>query len=134
MTLSKIIYMCQLKGYEILGKEDHICLLLCVLYGLKQARCKWYHHFYKVMHKLDFTHCQAKHVVFYKYTDEDALIMAVDVNDLTMARSSKQIILHFNWSQEGFGCWLQLMCCTYLILLSEYFRCIPGTPRILEVS
>jgi len=26
-ALSKMIYMCQLKGYKILGKEDHICLL-----------------------------------------------------------------------------------------------------------
>src|SRR5882724_10731465 len=95
MTLSKIIYMCQLKGYEILGKEDHICLLQCVLYGLKQAGCEWYHHFYKVMHKLGFTHCQAEHAVFYKYTDEDTLIMAVDFENLTMARSSKQMILCF---------------------------------------
>src|SRR5882724_1205965 len=35
--------------------------------------------------------------------------------------------------QEGFGHWLQHMCCAYLILLSEYFRCVPGTPRIPEV-
>ena len=95
MTLSKIIYMCQLKGYEILGKEDHICLQQCTIYDLKQAGCEWYHHFYKVMHKLGFTHCQDKHAVFYKYTDEDSLIMAVDIDDLTMARSSKQTILHF---------------------------------------
>jgi len=40
-------------------------------------------------------------------------------------------LLNQNW--EGFRCWLQLMCCTYLVLLSEYFRCILGTPRIPEV-
>jgi len=34
--------------------------------------------------------------VFYKYTDQDTLIMAVDIDDLiTMTRSSKQTILHF---------------------------------------
>jgi len=27
VTLSETIYMCQPKGYEIPGKEDHICLL-----------------------------------------------------------------------------------------------------------
>ena len=63
VTLSKIIYMCQLKGYEILGKEDHICLQQCTIYDLKQAGCEWYHHFYKVMHKIDFTHCQDEHAV-----------------------------------------------------------------------
>ena len=25
------------------------------------------------------------------------------------------------------------MCCAHLVLLSEYFRCVPGTPRIPEV-
>jgi len=25
------------------------------------------------------------------------------------------------------------MCCAYLVLLSKYFRCVLGTPRILEV-
>src|SRR5882724_12761621 len=38
-----------------------------------------------------------------------------------------------NWNLEGFRHWLQLMCCTHLILLSEYFRCVLGTPRIPEV-
>jgi len=66
-----------------------------VLYGIKQAGCEWYHHFYAVMCKLGFTCCQAENVVFYKYMDEDALIVAMDVDNLTMARSLKQAILHF---------------------------------------
>jgi len=47
------------------------------------------------MCKLGFMHCQAKHMVLYKYTDEDSLIGAMDIDDLTMARSSKQAILRF---------------------------------------
>ena len=35
--LSETIYMRQPKGYEVSGKERHICLLQCALYGLKQA-------------------------------------------------------------------------------------------------
>ena len=35
--LLEMIYMCQLKGYETPGKEQHVCLLQCMLYGLKQA-------------------------------------------------------------------------------------------------
>ena len=38
-----------------------------------------------------------------------------------------------NRGWEGFRCWLQLVCCTYLVLLSKYFWCILGTPRIPEV-
>jgi len=95
VTLSKMIYMRQPRGYEAPGKADHVCLLFHALYGLKQAGCEWYHHFYEVMCKLSFTRCQAKHAVFYNYTDEDVLIVAVDVDDLTMAGSSKQVILQF---------------------------------------
>ena len=36
--LSETIYMHQPKGYEVPGKEKHICLLQCALYSLKQAR------------------------------------------------------------------------------------------------
>src|SRR5882724_11060820 len=39
-----------------------------------------------------------------------------------------------NQNREGFEHLLQLVCCTHLVLLSEYFGWIPGTPRILEVS
>ena len=33
--------------------------------------------------------------MFYRYTGEDAIIIAVDVDDLTMARNSKKTILGF---------------------------------------
>jgi len=41
--------------------------------------------------------------------------------------------LHYSTGTERFGCWLQLVHCTHLILLSEYFGCVLGTPKILEV-
>ena len=94
-SLSETIHMRQPKGYEVPGKEDHVCLLRRALYGLKQAGREWYHHFYEVMLKLGLTRCQAEHAVFYRYTNEGALIVAVDVDDLTMAGSSKQVILGF---------------------------------------
>ena len=85
--------MCQLKGYETPGKEQHVCPLQCTLYGLKQARQEWYHLFCEVMHKLKLTQCQAENTVFYRYTDEDALIVTMDVDDITMAGNNKQTIL-----------------------------------------
>lgn len=35
--LKEKIYMQQPKGYEVDGKEDHVCLLKKSLYGLKQS-------------------------------------------------------------------------------------------------
>jgi len=87
--------MHQLKGYETPGKEQHICLLQCVLYGLKQARWEWYHLFCEVMHKLKLTRCQAKNTVFHRYTDKHVLIITVDVDNLTMAGNNQQTILQF---------------------------------------
>src|SRR5882672_9670863 len=47
------------------------------------------------MLKLGFTQCQAEHAVFYKYTGKDMLIVAVDIDDLTMAGNMKATILRF---------------------------------------
>jgi len=43
--------------------------------------------------------------------------------------------LHYStWSQEGFRCnFSSCMAPNYLILMSEHFKCVPGTPRIPEV-
>ena len=47
------------------------------------------------MHKLGFTQCHAEHTVFYKYMGEDMLIIAVDIDNLTMAGNMKGTILSF---------------------------------------
>jgi hypothetical protein len=36
------VYIEQPKGFEVLGRESHVCLLRKELYGLKQAPRAWY--------------------------------------------------------------------------------------------
>ena len=43
--LKEQIYMHQLEGFVIEGKEDHVCLLKKSLYGLKQSPRQWYKRF-----------------------------------------------------------------------------------------
>ena len=43
--LEQQIYMHQPEGFEIQGKEDHVCLLKKSLYGLKQSPRQWYKRF-----------------------------------------------------------------------------------------
>jgi len=62
---------------------------------LKQAGREWYLHFYDTMLELGFARCQPKHAVFYRYKDKDALIVAVDIDDLTMVGNMHQVISMF---------------------------------------
>ena len=68
-----------------------MCRLLHALYGLKQAGREWYFHFHDTMLELGFSHCQTEHVVFYHYKNKDVLIVAVDIDDLTMAGNTQAI-------------------------------------------
>ena len=48
-----------------------------------------------IMYRFGFTRCEAEHAVFHRYADQDALIVAVDVDDLTMAGNSRAAIRRF---------------------------------------
>ena len=98
--LKETIYMRQAKGYEAPGKEKHVCLLKRAIYGLKQAGREWYELLCQIMLKLGFRRCRIEHVVFCKYNETDALIVAADVDDMTIAGNSKTAIRRF---KEGLG-------------------------------
>ena len=83
-----------------------MCHLLRALYGLKQAGREWYLHFCKAMLKLGLTHCQTEHAVFYHYMDEDILVVAVDVDDLTMTGNSQHVMAEFKIKDLGDLKWL----------------------------
>jgi hypothetical protein len=87
--------MRQPKGLEAQGKEHMVCLLKRAIYGLKQAGREWYEHLCGIMFTIGFTRCRVEHAVFYKYTGKDALIVAVDVDDMTLAGNSKSVISIF---------------------------------------
>ncbi|XXG70306.1 hypothetical protein AAC387_Pa06g3094 [Persea americana] len=91
--LDKQIYMHQPEGFEIHGKEDHICLLKKSLYGLKQSPRQWYKRFDTFMvgngycrsaydncvyHK---KHSNGSYVYLLLYVD-DMLIAAKDMSEI----------------------------------------------------
>jgi hypothetical protein len=47
------------------------------------------------MNHFGFTRCEVEHAVFHRYAGQDALIVTVDVDDLTMAGNSKATIRKF---------------------------------------
>jgi Reverse transcriptase (RNA-dependent DNA polymerase) len=48
-----------------------------------------------IMYRFGFMRCEAEHAVFHRYDNQDALIVAMDVDDLTMAGNSKSTIHRF---------------------------------------
>jgi Reverse transcriptase (RNA-dependent DNA polymerase) len=93
--LKETIYMRQAKGYEVPGKETHVCLLKRAIYGLRQAGHEWYELLCKIMHGLSFKQCRVEHAVFYKNEAGDMLFVAADVDDMTIAGSSRDAIQRF---------------------------------------
>jgi Reverse transcriptase (RNA-dependent DNA polymerase) len=93
--ITETIYMRQARGYETPGKEHYVCRLNRAIYGLKQSGREWYDMFCRIMYQFDFTRCETEHAVFHRYAGHEALIVAVDVDDLTMAGNSKGSIRRF---------------------------------------
>lgn len=72
-----------------------VCKLNQVIYGLRQAGHEWYEHLCGIMFSISFTRCQVAHAVFHQTTKEGSLIVAVDVDNMMMVRSTKTVIQHF---------------------------------------
>jgi len=53
--LEEQIYMKQPEGFEVVGKEDHVCLLKKSLYGLKKSPRQWYKKFDSFMASINFS-------------------------------------------------------------------------------
>jgi hypothetical protein len=87
--------MCQPKGFEAPGKEHMVCKLKLALYGLKQAGREWYELLQEIMMEIGFSHCQVEHAVFHRYQGDDVLIVAVDVDNMTIAGNSRHAIQTF---------------------------------------
>ena len=87
--------MQQPKGYEAPGKEHHICLLKPTIYRLRQSRHEWYAMLYGIMSKLNFNHCPVEHTVFYKYEGDDTIIITANVDNMTIAANSSNVIRKF---------------------------------------
>jgi hypothetical protein len=93
-TLKDRIYMRQPKGYETSGHEDKVILLKRAIYGLRQSGREWYDDLMDTLTKAGFRRCKVEHAVFTRF-DSDAVILAVDVDDITIAGNSRRAVKRF---------------------------------------
>ena len=80
------IYMKQPEGFEVAGKESHVCLLKKSLYGLKQSPRQWYKRFDAFMLGIGYHRSSYDSCCYYKkLTEGDLVYLLLYVDDMLIA-------------------------------------------------
>ena len=82
LTKDEVVFMRQVPGYEVVDKEKGVlvCRLKKSLYGLKQARQRWYQKLVDIMLKLGFERCKGDQAVFYRRCKRTNVLIVVLVH------------------------------------------------------
>ena len=105
--------MQQPRGFEAPGEEDKVFHLKRAIYGLRQLGREWYEDLMGILTTIGFKRCRVEHAVFYRF-DQDATMLAMDVDDITITRNScravqrfkDQLSLHYGIKDMGNLRWL----------------------------
>ncbi|KAG7558728.1 Integrase catalytic core [Arabidopsis thaliana x Arabidopsis arenosa] len=85
-VLEEEIYMTQPDGFQVPGKEDHVCKLNKSLYGLKQSPRQWYKRFDSYMMELGYIRSPYDCCVYTsKLKDESYVYLVLYVDDMLIA-------------------------------------------------
>jgi hypothetical protein len=91
--LEEEIYMQQPQGYEVKGKENLVCRLNKILYGLNQAPSHWYLKFGRFMIEHGYSRCDSDHCVYFKRLENGSyIILLLYVDDMLVTGSNMQDI------------------------------------------
>jgi hypothetical protein len=85
------VYIEQPQGFEISGKESHVCRLKKALYGLKQAPRAWYSRIDGYLQSMGFTKSEADPNLYFIFVEVDLLILVLYVDDMFLTGSEKLI-------------------------------------------
>ena len=73
-AIKEEVYVEQPLGFEVLGRDTHVCRLKKALYGLKQAPRAWYKRIDRYLMKLGFTRSNVDPNLYFKVHREKPLI------------------------------------------------------------
>jgi hypothetical protein len=85
------VYIEQPQGFEVSGKESHVCRLMKALYGVKQAPRAWYFRFYGSLQSMGFTESEKDPNIYYIVVQTDLLFLVLYVDDLVLIGAKKLI-------------------------------------------
>ena len=91
--LKENVFMSQLEGFVVKGKEQKVCKLVKSLYGLKQAPRAWYEKLTEHLLKLNFEHFDLDDAtLFIKKVGRSVVYLVVYVDDLLMTGNNESYI------------------------------------------
>ena len=91
--LKEEIYIDQLEGFKVKGKEHMVCKLKKSLYGLKQASRQWYKKFDSFMVGHGYTRTNADHCVYVrKFPNGKFIILLLYVDDMLIVGQDAGVI------------------------------------------
>lgn len=94
-TVDKPIYMTQPEDFIEPGKEDHVCLLLKAVYGIKQAPRLWKKTFLNVITQFGLKPVAADMCVFVRFTEDQKDIFIAFVDDGVFGSTSRETLNKF---------------------------------------
>jgi hypothetical protein len=85
------VYIEQPLGFEVHGRESHVCRLKKALYGLKQAPIAWYSRIDAYLQQLGFEKSEVDPNLYFIVVGEDPLILLLCVDDLFITGAKRLI-------------------------------------------
>ena len=87
------MYIEQPQGFEVHGKESHVCRLNETLYDLKQAPRGWHSRIDTYLQEMGFTKSDADPNLYFIVIGEEPLILVLYVDDLVITGTERLIEL-----------------------------------------
>jgi len=86
------VYIEQPQGFEVHGRESHVCRLKKALYGLKQAHRAWYTRIDNYLTRLGFSKSDSDPNLYFKVEKNEPVILLLYVDDLFLTGVEHLII------------------------------------------
>ena len=100
--LEEEIYITQLDGFKVTGKENWVCKLSKSLYGLKQSPRQWYKRFDQFMIGQNYTRRSFDHCVYFRKLQDGSFIMLIaSRNQGEICRLKAQLSKEFEMKYLG---------------------------------
>lgn len=91
-VIEEKVYIEQIEGFVVHGKESHVFQLKKALYGLKQAPLFWYKRIDRYLIGLGFSKNDADSNLYFKVINGEALILIIYVDELLITGEDHLII------------------------------------------